>query len=160
MSIRGKRWFQGAILALAFGALLCLGQLMRTYAFAHLSPPDGATNFVEFAERMPPATRLYFADVNGVTFIVWIGEDSRYPVPSSGPACYVFDSYGQLYDWCDETGDGHPVDRFYRLRRNAQPRTLEEVQERLQARECSQIPRDTAPRSPQALENYGNNSDS
>ena len=81
----------------------------------------------DFARQMPPPTCLYLAEADGRTHIVWIGGESRGPIPSSGPACYFFDSTGKMVDWRDETGEGHPIDRFFDQRPDVDQMTLDDA---------------------------------
>jgi len=130
------------LFGVGMGALLVL----RVSSHYHLKPPDGILDPRYFATRMPAAQQVYLARKGTEEYIVWIGESGRPPIPSSGPACYMFDRMGKLVDWCDETNEGDPVDEFYHQRAYAQKMTLDEALALVEQRQ-KQSPGNTA--SPQ-----------
>jgi len=64
----------------------------------------------------------------GATKVVWVGDLAKSTfIPTSGPACYVFDSNGILIQWDLETGHGRAMDRFHQQAWQAEPMTVQEA---------------------------------
>ena len=109
-------------------SVLLVGVLGAWYLIAsaersRLTPPTDAT-LTTFADAMPPPQRLASISDAGETRIVWVGELSRWSFPS-GPACYVFDSTGQLIQWDYETLDGQATSKFLQRAWDADQLTIE-----------------------------------
>lgn len=79
--------------------------ILRDLRFGHLAPPQGVSTLKEFAAASKPPTALFVATAEEDEVIVWMGESGGGLIPASGPACYVFDTKGNLMTWFDETGN-------------------------------------------------------
>jgi hypothetical protein len=93
-----------------------------------LTPPATATTLSAFAVSMPAPKHLAAVDDAGETKVVWVGDYAKSMfIPTSGPACYVFDSNGILINWDLETGHGKATDRLLQQADRAEPMTVQEA---------------------------------
>jgi hypothetical protein len=93
-----------------------------------LTPQATATSLSAFAASLPAPQQLAVVNDSGETKVVWVGDNANWTFfPTSGPACYVFDSSGTLIQWELETGHGRVTDRLVRLAWHADSLTVQDA---------------------------------
>jgi len=95
-----------------------------------LTPPPSVTTLAAFADCMPAPQHLAVINDTGAAKVIWVGDVAKSMfIPTSGPACYVFDAKGNLIQWELETGHGEATDRLLHHAYQEKPMTVQEAKD-------------------------------
>lgn len=120
--------------------VLLIGGLVTAWIYSEVRyagkvrPPPSATNFQSFLQHGLEPRRFQRFDHGGIPYLrVFARMPSLLLALPSGPPVYVFNSKGDLIDWCGDSGDNGAFIRKWHGFAGATNVSIEQAREMLQS---------------------------